>query len=244
MHSVSALLMPFVMPEPNQPVDHCDVSSAGPLNSELNLRFQVPDMLPAGCGEVDTTVVVVARTVVVVVGAGWVVVGAGWVVVGAGWVVVVPDRSVVVVPDGGVVVVPVGRVVVVPAGSVVVPVGRVVVVPAGSVVVVVGERWWRNDESFDVSTAFVKLSAPEASLDGWYWLVDAPAAKPTIERMTAEAAVRVTIFETRRDEPRVDVLFALAVSIRSISRASIKTPPTTHQQLLNFHEKFAAHLRR
>ena len=222
MHSVSALLMPFVMPEPNQPVDHCDVSSAGPLNSELNLRFQVPDMLPAGCGEVDTTVVVVARTVVVVVGAGWVVVGAGW-------VVVVPDRSVVVVPDGGVVVV---------------PVGRVVVVPAGSVVVVVGERWWRNDESFDVSTAFVKLSAPEASLDGWYWLVDAPAAKPTIERMTAEAAVRVTIFETRRDEPRVDVLFALAVSIRSISRASIKTPPTTHQQLLNFHEKFAAHLRR
>jgi uncharacterized cupin superfamily protein len=232
-------LMPFVMPEPNHPVDHCDESSAGPLNSEPNARFQFPEILPTGCGEFETTVVVVARTVVVVVGAGSVV------VVPAGNVVVVPAGNVVVVPAGSVVVVVGGSVVVVVGGSVVVvPAGRVVVVPAGSVVVVVGDRWWRNGESFDVRTVLVKLNVPEASLAGVYWLVDAPAAKPAIEIMMAEVAVRVTTFETRREVTRVDVLFALAMSICSISRASIKTPPTDHQQLLNFPEPLAAQLRR
>lgn len=104
MHSLSPLLMPFVIPEPNHPVDHCEPSSDGPLNSESNTRFQDPEILPAGCGEF-------VAGVIVVVGAGWVlvVVGAGWVVVevGAGWVVVESTGEVVVTGPGDVVVTPV-----------------------------------------------------------------------------------------------------------------------------------------
>src|SRR5664280_2286159 len=52
------------MPEPNHPVDHCDVSSEEPLNSESNARFHGPTSWPTGWtgpdvqgGEVMVTIV-------------------------------------------------------------------------------------------------------------------------------------------------------------------------------------------
>jgi hypothetical protein len=92
MHSVSAELAPLVMPDPNQPVDHCEASSDEPLNSESKTRFHGPATAPTGCGLLGATVVVVVgATVVVVVGATVVVVvGAiGCRVVGATAAVVV-----------------------------------------------------------------------------------------------------------------------------------------------------------
>ena len=101
MHAWLRLFTPLVMPEPNQPVDHLEVLSDVPLNSESNDRFQGPFAGPTGWTELAvaivgaTVVVVVGATVVVVVGATVVV------VVGATVVVVVGATVVVVTPRFG-----------------------------------------------------------------------------------------------------------------------------------------------
>jgi hypothetical protein len=56
-----------VISDPNQPVVHWEVSSAEPLNSESNARFQGPESLPTGSRDPEATLVVVVLVVGVVV---------------------------------------------------------------------------------------------------------------------------------------------------------------------------------